>query len=155
MTTINHIEGIDDLTQALGRMLTKATLQGIAEELGIEHDGTIVIESDRARLTLRPDGNSLETWSEKRGWRVLRAYDHHTPLDQATRATRAAARSAIAYAKGQRITVSTEEEEERRQTCEACPYLDAERFKCNACGCSKLGLKLTLATEDCPKGRWG
>lgn len=53
--------------------------------------------------------------------------------------------------------VSRADYEARREACQACPNWDAKGFlglfgQCKACGCTKL--KLGMATERCPKGRW-
>lgn len=42
--------------------------------------------------------------------------------------------------------------ERRRAICGACPAWDAARGRCNRCGCRAV--KLELATESCPDGRW-
>lgn len=53
--------------------------------------------------------------------------------------------------------VSEEEHAERVEICNSCPEWEAgARFgagKCRVCGCTKL--KRWLATERCPKEKWG
>ena len=53
--------------------------------------------------------------------------------------------------------LTTEEQlVERREICEQCPmWKPSTAFglgACGACGCT--GLKLTVATEKCPQGKW-
>jgi hypothetical protein len=52
--------------------------------------------------------------------------------------------------------VTDEQLLERRATCEQCPMWKGDSGlglgACGACGCT--GLKLTVATENCPQGKW-
>jgi hypothetical protein len=55
-------------------------------------------------------------------------------------------------------TVSEQEYEARSAVCSACAFWDASARmglgKCNAPGCGCTKLKLWLATEKCPIGKW-
>lgn len=76
-----------------------------------------------------------------------------TPWEMAQRFTRAMVRWAT---DGFRV-VATEKYQARRNICEGCQYWRGEGTepgtgRCGKCGCS--GLKLFLATERCPDGKW-
>ena len=70
----------------------------------------------------------------------------------AANAVAAAGRVAAAFASGQPVKVSAEVYEARLATCRACEAYDATQARCTKCGCG--GLKLGLATEKCPLGKW-
>ena len=46
-------------------------------------------------------------------------------------------------------------------TCESCEFFDRKRKTCKVCGCkirrdgNALTNKIKMATERCPKGKWG
>jgi hypothetical protein len=71
---------------------------------------------------------------------------------QLATAAAAATRAVTAAVTGQPIWVSTEEAERRQSICDVCPEWDPARNRCTKCGCG--GLKLSLATEACPIGKW-
>jgi hypothetical protein len=102
-----------------------------------------------------PAPNSPADW---RAW-VLREYrgdahpaEYPSLAAQAGSALAAAGRVAAALIRGEPVRVAPEVLEERRAICAACPHHDAARDRCRKCGCG--GLKLELATERCPEGRW-
>jgi hypothetical protein len=69
----------------------------------------------------------------------------------------AAAVGRIVWAKlrGEKVLVPVPVEVFRLETCEnGCPFFDPEDRQCKACTCF-IDLKCPIATEKCPKGRWG
>ncbi len=54
---------------------------------------------------------------------------------------------------GQTIMATTEERERRQAICDVCPEWDVQQRRCKKCGCNG-NLKLALATESCPIGKW-
>jgi hypothetical protein len=68
---------------------------------------------------------------------------------------RAAGRIVTAAVQGEPIRVPAEVLEQRRSICLPCEangLRESGGIKCTRCGCS--GIKLTLATEECPVGKW-
>jgi len=73
---------------------------------------------------------------------------------QAGNALAALGRVVSAFSEGSRISLDDKQAvDARRATCEACPRLDRQQMRCTSCGCF-IQLKMSLATEDCPDGRW-
>lgn len=74
----------------------------------------------------------------------------------ATSAAYALWRAVAAATHGAQVLVTPETFSVRQETCGLCPHRDpAARFrlgKCRVCGCTRL--KLWLATERCPLGKW-
>lgn len=68
----------------------------------------------------------------------------------------AAFRAARAAILGERVVLTDPEFRARAAACAGCEFWDAAARgglgKCRVCGCTQL--KLWLATERCPKGRW-
>ena len=71
---------------------------------------------------------------------------------QAVSLAGAAARVAGAVLTGQPVKVAPEVYSERLEICRACEHYELATGRCRKCGCS--GLKLELATEKCPIGKW-
>lgn len=66
----------------------------------------------------------------------------------------AAGRVVAAVVKGEAVMVPAEVFAERLAICRACPFNDSPppEIHCTRCGCHTM--KLTLATEWCPVGKW-
>lgn len=71
---------------------------------------------------------------------------------QAGNVARAAGRVVAAIAKGDQVLAPEPVREQRLAICEACEFFDANQRRCTKCGCG--GLKVHLATERCPVGKW-
>lgn len=69
-------------------------------------------------------------------------------------ALRAAVRAVKAALSGEEILAPDKVVTDRTATCEGCPFFDPDFRQCNSCGCM-VDLKVQLATEECPEGRWG
>lgn len=85
----------------------------------------------------------------------LRLEETEDAPSAATLAARALKAGAKWAASG--FSMATDEQQaQRRSICDECPMWDATAFggrgKCRKCGCG--GLKLKLATEKCPLGKW-
>ena len=65
----------------------------------------------------------------------------------------AAGRAIAAVASGEKVVVSTEEQERRLAVCHGCDRFDAKQDRCSACGCFSRW-KSILATEVCPLSKW-
>ena len=50
--------------------------------------------------------------------------------------------------------VPKEVKEERRAICAACPHWQKRLNRCSKCGC-QMGVKTSLASSECPIGKWG
>jgi hypothetical protein len=70
---------------------------------------------------------------------------------QAYNVAGAIGRVAAAALTGQQVRVDDETLAARRATCETCDHLKGP--KCDLCGCY-YSVKITLATERCPIGKW-
>jgi len=68
-------------------------------------------------------------------------------------AAEAAKRVATAFAQGEPILVSRQTEVLREAACKQCPRRDPAANQCLECSCF-LALKVQLATEKCPLGKW-
>lgn len=55
---------------------------------------------------------------------------------------------------GKQAIASTQKRKKRLGVCEVCPDLDPEMRQCKTCTCF-VDLKTFMATEACPKGKWG
>jgi hypothetical protein len=67
----------------------------------------------------------------------------------------ASARVVKAVVRGEPVMVAADVLEERRALCLPCEFnghRESGGIRCTKCGCS--GLKLHLATERCPVGKW-
>ncbi len=73
-------------------------------------------------------------------------------MEKTMNAAGAVARAAVAVATGQPVLVSAEIRAERQSTCDVCEHYEPKQARCKICGCG--GLKLDLATERCPIGKW-
>ena len=71
--------------------------------------------------------------------------------EQLASAGNAAAQAARAFACGEQITASAETIAKRKAICEKCENWTGSR--CTICGCWTT-LKIRLATEACPVGKW-
>lgn len=71
---------------------------------------------------------------------------------QASNAIAAVGRVASAVLTGQAVMASPEVKAERLAICQACEAFDVEHQRCKMCGCTMV--KLMLATEKCPLGKW-
>jgi hypothetical protein len=74
-------------------------------------------------------------------------------LDQAGNFAGAVGRAVAAAVRGEPVKVPADVLEGRKATCRACPRFDAAAGRCTLCGCY-TAVKLTLATEACPEGKW-
>ena len=130
-----------------------------ARLLGMAHPGiwTDLWSAGRRNgnaLTL-PDGKAEEIG---RKWGItLRSDVPELPslTRQALNFTGAILRVGKALATGEAIKVSDSMREERLEICRACPSIRNDR--CSHCGCFLDGPildKASLATEQCPAGRW-
>lgn len=72
-------------------------------------------------------------------------------IQKARNALRASGRVIKATAKGEKITISKEEQERRMAICVACEHFNGKT--CDLCGCVARW-KTKLATESCPIGKW-
>jgi hypothetical protein len=76
---------------------------------------------------------------------------------QTGNAVAAAGRAVTAFARGEHVFVSPEEEARRGAICESneCGKFDATQRRCTLCGC-KTDIKRRLKTESCPDtpSRW-
>jgi hypothetical protein len=72
-----------------------------------------------------------------------------TLLEMAGSAAAAAKRLAFAWMRGNEVTVSLEEMEERLAKCMDCEHFDHRSIRCRRCGCW-LRKKAALKTEHCP-----
>ena len=72
---------------------------------------------------------------------------------QLSNAVGAAGRAIAAVVSGEKVVVSTEEQERRLAVCHGCDRFDAKQDRCSACGCFSRW-KSILATEVCPLSKW-
>jgi Family of unknown function (DUF6171) len=70
---------------------------------------------------------------------------------QAANVTGALGRAFTAVVHGQKVLVDEKTLAARRATCQGCDHLKGP--KCELCGCY-YSVKITLATERCPIGKW-
>lgn len=65
--------------------------------------------------------------------------------------------SAAAFIKAGLPCVDEAEMRRRLSICDGCEMFDPDGYggmgKCNECGCN-MQVKVTMATEECPKGKW-
>jgi hypothetical protein len=73
---------------------------------------------------------------------------------QAANLAGAMERVVVAAAKGEAVRVPIEEYSRRWQVCKTCEFNGMKPIgvRCTKCGCG--GMKLELATERCPVGKW-
>jgi len=48
---------------------------------------------------------------------------------------------------------SEQQQAECLEACKACPYFDADKTTCRACGCALIAA-VKMATKRCPHGKW-
>lgn len=67
-------------------------------------------------------------------------------------ALKATVRIGWGAARGQKVRVSEQVQSERLEICRRCKWLDADKMRCNLCGCRMKGImgKTAWATESCP-----
>ena len=80
---------------------------------------------------------------------------------QVAKAGIAAAKVAVAAAKGESIIANEETVAHRLSICRECPHVwkapTGDFLRCQLCGCGLNGTirrKAYLATEDCPEKKW-
>jgi hypothetical protein len=120
----------------------------------------IIIAEDRSRLHFRKlCAESNPNIEQRDGYRQLAielagggATDPPSRMRQIASAAGAAGRAIVAAATGQPVLVSDEIRAARQAICDECEHWDVENRRCRKCGC--YGLKLDLATERCPIGKW-
>lgn len=66
---------------------------------------------------------------------------------------KAVGRAARAVVKGNKILVSDDVLALRWSQCKACDRFDPDFRQCKVCSCF-VGVKVQLATEQCPLGKW-
>jgi hypothetical protein len=62
-------------------------------------------------------------------------------------------RGAGGLVNGEKINAPIDVIESRQAICASCEYWQADSKRCSICGC-KTNLKISLASESCPKGFW-
>lgn len=74
-------------------------------------------------------------------------------VQQARNAFGAFTRTVKALVSGKSVSLHPRVVHARMEVCRKCPKMDPLPRRCSACGCY-IHLKVALATEDCPDGRW-
>ena len=87
-----------------------------------------------------------------RGWRPSREMSKHSKVELAKRFGGAVMKEVSAIASGQ-PSVTDDEIVERMNSCRACEMYDAEKNRCNACGCF-LNAKALFRSAECDLGKW-
>ena len=93
-----------------------------------------------------------QAWRRAMLERVASRAEYPSLARQARSALAAAGRVVAAVVNGEPIMVPDAVLAERRAICMACEFHDVQQNRCTKCGCG--GLKLELATERCPIGKW-
>lgn len=73
--------------------------------------------------------------------------------EQIMNASKAAVRVLGAAVTGGKIMATEEVVKARQEICSKCEFWIEDRKRCTVCGC-RTDLKLKMATEACPKGKW-
>jgi len=74
-------------------------------------------------------------------------------LQQAKNLTSAVGRATQAVARGEKFLVSKRVKARRQKICDGCEFYDIDASRCAKCGCG-TAYKLSMATEECPVGKW-
>lgn len=132
--------GMEFLGQTPGVVFKKVRDHRIANNIPVRHMEQQITDQFCER---QPD------WCED----IDPATGQPTPLEMAERF----ARSMVDWARAGFRTLEKERYQARRNICEGCQQWRGDGAmlgtgRCGACGCS--GLKLFLATQRCPEGKW-
>ncbi len=79
--------------------------------------------------------------------------DYPSVFEQAKNAAIAAAKIGQAISRGERIKATKRVQNNRKKICASCDRLNKEDNRCIECGCY-YDVKIALATEECPIGKW-
>lgn len=92
---------------------------------------------------------------ERMDWRERQKTEPPLPglFAQAVNATKAAGRVLRAGARREVVRATPEQFAQRKLICLGCEFFRKSDERCSKCGCS-YHLKLKLATERCPVGKW-